>query len=223
VVHEDGRHEDSRLAAYVGSELGPAEVEAVEAHLLDCDGCWQAVREARRGRALAESMRELAPAALRDRVRMTVEGAPPALPAHRRRRHLGRGAATIVAALAVVGGMAWASAGRGASDPASVTAVVQAAGGRTAPSAVVADGQEIALSRDFLDGHPVTVARSAAPFDMPPGGRHLAGPDTPWVARRASMTVVCLSGPDNVLVVADLPAERLIAWTTLGAAPLVPA
>jgi len=223
VVHEDGRHEDRRLAAYVGSELGPAEVEAVEAHLLDCDGCWQAVRDARRGRALAEAMRELAPASLRDRVRMTVEGAPPTLGAHRRRRRLGRSAATVVAALALLGGMVWAGVGRGGPDPASVTAVVRAAGARTAPSAVVADGQDIALSRDFLDGKPVMVARSAVPFDMPPGGRHLGGPDTPWVARRASMTVVCLNGPDNVLVVADLPAERLIAWATRGPAPVEPA
>ena len=35
------------------------------------------------------------------------------------------------------------------------------------------------------------------------------------------MTVVCLSGPDNILVVADLPAERLIAWATRGPAPVV--
>ena len=88
---------------------------------------------------------------------------------------------------------------------------------------MVADGQEIALSRDFLDGRPVTVARSAAPFDMPPGGRHLGGPDTPWVARRASMTGLCLSGPDNVLVVADLPADRLLAWASRGPATVVPA
>jgi len=216
-------HEDPRLAAYLGSELDPAEVEAVEAHLLDCDRCWQAVDEARRGRALAETMRELAPASLRDRVRMTVEGAPPTLRAHRRRRRLGRCAATVVAALALLAGMFWASAGRGGSDPASVADVVRAAGSPTAPSAVVADGQEIALSRDSLDGKPVMVARSAAPFAMPPGGRHLGGPDTPWVARRASMTVVCLSGPDNVLVVADLPAERLLAWATRGPAPVVPA
>ena len=76
-------HEETRLAAYLGSELDPAEVEAVEAHLLDCDGCWQAVHEARRGRALAEAMRELAPASLRDRVRMTAKAAP--LPPSRRR------------------------------------------------------------------------------------------------------------------------------------------
>jgi len=217
-------HEDPRLAAYLDADLDSAEVEAVEAHLLDCDGCWQAVHEARRGRALAEAMRELAPASLRDRVRMTVEGAPPTLRAHRRRRRLGRGAATVVAALALVGGIVWAGAGRGGSDPASVAAVVREAGSRTAPSAVVADGQEIALSRDSLDGHPVTVARSAAPFDMPPGGRHLGGPDTPWVAQRASMTVVCLSRPDNLLVVADLPAERLLVWAAARtASPVVPA
>ena len=213
-------HEDPRLAAYLDADLDPAEVEAVEAHLLDCDGCWQAVHEARRGRALAEAMRELAPASLRDRVRMTVEVAPRPARSPRRR---GRSAATVVAAMALVAGLVWASASSGAPGPASVAAVVRAAGDRTPPSAVVADGQEIALSRDSLDGHPVTVARSAAPFDMPPGGRHLAGPDTPWVARRASMTVVCLSGPDNVLVVADLPAERLIAWAARGAIPLVPA
>lgn len=222
MVHDDGRHETRRLAAYLGCELGPADVEAVEAHLLDCDGCWQAVREARRGRALGEAMRELAPASLRDRVRMSIEGAPPG-PRHRRRRRGRSAAMMVVAAVALVGGLVWAGAGTGGSDPASVTAVVQAAADRTPPSAVVADGEEIALSRDFLDGRAVTVARSAAPFDMPPGGRHLGGPDTPWVARRASMTVVCLSGPDNVLVVADLSAERLIAWATRGAAPLVPA
>ncbi len=105
-----------------------------------------------------------------------------------------------------------------------MAAVVRAAGSPTAPSAVVADGQEIALSRDSLDGKPVMVARSAAPFAMPPGGRHLGGPDTPWVVRRASMTVVCLSGPDNILVVADLPAERLLAWVAARtASPVVPA
>lgn len=91
-----------------------------------------------------------------------------------------------------------------------MAAVVRAAGGRTAPAAVAADGQEIALSRDSLDGKPVMVARSAAPFAMPAGGRHLGGPYSAWVARQESMTVVCLSGPDNVLVVADLPAARLI-------------
>lgn len=215
-------HEDPRLAAYLGSELGPAEVEAVEVHLLECDGCWQAVHEARRGRGLAEAMRELAPPSLRDRVRMTVEGSPAPPPS--RRRRLGRRAATVAAALALLAGMFWASAGRGGSDPASVAAVVRAAGGPTPPTAVVTDGTEIALSRDVLDGHPVTVARSAAPFDMPPGGRHLGGPDSPWVVRRASMTVVCLSGPDNVLVVADLPAERLIAWgAARTASPVVPA
>ncbi len=216
-------HEDRRLAAYLDADLGPAEVEAVEAHLLDCDGCWQAVNEARRGRALAEAMRELAPAALRDRVRMTVEGAPPTPRAHCARRRLGRRAGTVMAALALLAGVFWAGAGRGGSDPASVAAVVRAAGSPTAPSAVVADGQEIALSRDSLDGKAVTVARSAAPFAMPPGGRHLGGPDSPWVARRATMTVVCLSGPDNILVVADLPAERLIAWATREHAPVLPA
>lgn len=215
-------HEDPRLAAYLDADLDPAEVEAVEAHLLDCDRCWQAVHEARRGRALAEAMRELAPASLRDRVRMSVGAAPP--PPVRSPRRRGRSAATVVAAVALVGGLVWTSAGRGAPDPASVAAVVRAAGGRTPPSAVLADGQEIALSRDSLDGQPVMVARSAAPFDMPPGGRHLGGPDTPWVARRASMTVVCLSGTDNVLVVADLPAGRLLAWAAAqGDGPVVPA
>ena len=106
-------HEDLRLAAYVGSDLGPAEVEAVEAHLLDCDGCWQAVRDARRGRTLAESVREVAPASLKDRVRMTVEGAPPTPRAHRRRRRLGRRAGTVVAALALLAGMFWAGDDRG--------------------------------------------------------------------------------------------------------------
>lgn len=202
-------HREARAVAYLASELGAAEVEAFEAHLVDCDDCWRAVREARRGRALAEGLRELAPAALRDRVRMgTVEAGP----APRRRRRHRAGALGLVGALALVAGLLWAGAGGGPADPASVSAVVEAAAAPAPPAVLSAGGQEIAVVRGSLDGRPVTVARSDAPFDRPPGGRHIDGPASAWVARRASMTVVCIPGPGNVLVVADLPAARLIAW-----------
>ncbi|MGI8985073.1 MAG: anti-sigma factor family protein [Acidimicrobiales bacterium] len=211
-------HEDPRLASYLERDLGPAEVEALEAHLVDCDGCWQAVIAVRRGRALAEGLREMAPAQLRDRVRMEVGTGP----APRGRARLGAGrlsAALAVAVLSLLGAVLWTSSGSDVGDPVSVAAVVRAADDLVLPASVTAEGREIVLTRQMLDGRPVTVARADASFDMPPGGRSMGdGPNAPWVAHRASMTVVCLSVPENVLVVADLPADRLVEWVRAGGA-----
>ena len=70
-------HDPPRAAAaYLVGELGRRQRERLEAHLLTCEACWQEVQAARRGRALAESAREVAPQHLRDRVRATVEATP---------------------------------------------------------------------------------------------------------------------------------------------------
>ncbi|HEV8165318.1 MAG TPA: zf-HC2 domain-containing protein, partial [Actinomycetota bacterium] len=53
-------HDPQRLAAaYLGGELSRHRRERVEAHLLECEACWGEVQAARRGRALAESVREV--------------------------------------------------------------------------------------------------------------------------------------------------------------------
>ncbi|MGH9223470.1 MAG: hypothetical protein ACRD2W_06715, partial [Acidimicrobiales bacterium] len=110
---------------------------------------------------------------------------------------------------------AWATTlGGRPSDPASVAAVLTAAHDPSPPASVVVEGRTVVLVRDLLDGREVTVGRSDVPFPMPAGGHHLGDePDAPWVAQRGPMTVVCLSRPpESLLLAAELPAERLIAW-----------
>jgi hypothetical protein len=70
------RHDpEGMAAAYLGSELRRWQRERYEAHLLACDD-WQELGLGRRGRALAESVRQVAPQRLRERVRATVEVTP---------------------------------------------------------------------------------------------------------------------------------------------------
>jgi len=212
-------HDDPRVVPYLAGEFDAAGAEAFEGHLVDCDDCWRAVGTDRRGRALAESLRELAPPSLRDRVRMGVEADPPKTSPSRRRRGVG---AVIAAAVTLVGAGVVASLGGGApADP--MAAIVEIAADPPAFGSLVIDGQRVELTRDVLDGRVVTVGRSAAPVAMPAGARALgeeAG--APWVALRGSMTVVCLSSPENLLVVGGLPAERLVSWARQLPAPAVP-
>jgi len=203
-------HDDPRLVSYVAGDLAATEAEAFERHLIDCDHCWRAASADRRGRALAEGLREVAPASLRDRVRMHVEADTPTKSRSRRRR--GLIAAVVVIAVVLVTAGALATLGGGtAADP--VAAVVRAAADPPVSGSVVVDGRKVELTSDVLDGQVVTVGRSDASFPMPAGGRHLGNEaGAPWVATRGSMTIVCLSSPENLLVVAHLPAERLVSW-----------
>lgn len=203
---------DVQLVPYLAGDLAREKAEAFEAHLVDCDDCWQAVSRDRRGRILAESLRELAPAALRDRVRMAVEadagqGGRP----RGRRRRVGAGLAVVVFAVVA---LAWAATVVGdPPEPASVAAVVDATRQPVPPASVVAAGETVSLERARLDGREVTVGRSAVAFPMPAGGSPSGeGLDAVWVVTRGELTVVCLSRPGNLLLAAELPAERLIAW-----------
>lgn len=67
------KHDPEGAAArYLGGAMRTRGRRAFEAHLMDCEDCWEEVQVARLGRALAESGRELAPHPLRERVRGVV-------------------------------------------------------------------------------------------------------------------------------------------------------
>ena len=81
----DGRdHHDRHLAAFLAGELDPAQAWRWDEHLLECERCWQAVREDRAGRQAAQLLRQPAPDGLADRVilgpRDAVGGPGPAPP-----------------------------------------------------------------------------------------------------------------------------------------------
>ena len=65
-------HPEREVAAYVSGEMSPKDLRRFEAHLLECELCWQEVQLNREGRRLAESSREPAPASLREDVRAAV-------------------------------------------------------------------------------------------------------------------------------------------------------
>ena len=124
-----GHDPQGLAAAYLGGELRRRRRERVEAHLLECEDCWGEVQAARRGRALAESVREVAPHHLRDRIRATVE----LVPAGRRRWAVGWAglAAAVCVAAVLAGGLL--VAGRQPTQPAAIAAAVASyrAGGAT--------------------------------------------------------------------------------------------
>ena len=66
------RHDPERLAAEYLEGMAPAQRQRYEQHLLACEACWREVSLGRTGRQLAEGLREIAPAALRESIRAAV-------------------------------------------------------------------------------------------------------------------------------------------------------
>ena len=94
-------HHPEQLAAAYLTTMWPRARRRFEEHLLACEPCWQEVCLARRGRQLAETARDLAPAGLREDIRAAVAAAatlPAASP--RPRRRIAAAAAVAVAVLA---------------------------------------------------------------------------------------------------------------------------
>src|SRR5215470_20441170 len=80
--------EHESLQAFLAGRLGSADARRWDEHLLECEACWQAVREDRAGRQAAQVLRQPAPTGLADRVAFAVEVAAAgrtAAPRHARR------------------------------------------------------------------------------------------------------------------------------------------
>ena len=221
-------HDNRQLIAFLSGDLGDDDKQRFEAHLLDCDECWAGVSQDRAGRALAESLRELAPAALRDRVRAAVELTPAPLPRSR------RWSAVVAAAIAAVAiGITLILTSLLPArhhDPAAVAAVVRLArADRLEPHAststlLTVGDQRIRVDRYRSRGRDIVVAESATPFPMPSAARPVASAgDAPWVATRGALRLLCFSHPRHLLLVSRLPAAELLdAALELGLSGPVP-
>src|SRR6266568_5427001 len=87
----DGWSTAAKLAAAYLDGLRARAHRRYEEHLLDCEACWREVSLARRGRELAESIADTAPAGTREKIRVAVASAAteqPAWVARHHRRHL---------------------------------------------------------------------------------------------------------------------------------------
>lgn len=240
------RHDPERFAAaYLGQAMSRRSRARFEHHLLGCADCWGEVAAARRGRSAAESLRELASPALRDRVRAVVETVPdeatgPARP----RRTVVAVFAAAAAALLVVGGVTVSrrtdaplrdAPGVAAVEPAPLTALVAAYGdpggwSRTGsePPARTLDGLSWSGSRRAdLGGQDFVVHRYERPGarsvlvarssrPLPRAAAARPAPGADWVAEVDRMTVLCLTSPVAALVIGGDVTEVAAVAADLG-------
>ena len=228
-------HEPEVAAAvYLAGSLDAAERERFEEHMLGCEECWGEVRTAHRGRALAESLREVAPQPLRERVRASVVAASRS----DRRRHRRPLAAAIVAAVvAVVAGGLLARQGD-AGQPAVIAAAVASyqtghldgSAATPAQPPVRQSGDLVwrgarqgrlaglpVVAHDYRDaaGRQVTLLRADRSFPEAVGASHPPGTAI-WVAEVDGVAVLCADRPAPSLLVAPDRAEVLKAASQLG-------
>jgi len=221
------KHDPERnAAAYLGGLLKGARRRMFERHIVDCEDCWREVDLGRRGRSVAESGREMAPQALRERVRAAVETVWP-----RRRRPLWAlgGAAVGLVALAVTGMMfllperepreieAALVAFRNRSAGVSVESRLPArlAELRLTDSARVQLGGVDAIAHTYVDpsGDEVVIYVSDEQWPVAVGAEHGNAGET-WLAEEDGLVLICLDEPTPSLVVGDdLHDVELAAYT----------
>lgn len=235
--HDPERH----AAAYLEGDLDEDPRREFESHMLGCDRCWAEVASARRGRALAEALREPTPQKVRERLRaiaattpgaveegMTAPGEAP----HRfgkggfgrtARARLLIAAAAAVVLIAPASLLLAGSGGEGAGDPLLAAVSVYRAGDEAdaarAPSPPVRRIGSLtwrATTSEDLDGHPATLHRYADP-----GGAQVLLVSSTHRFPRAPGAQDVDGGPswiaevgDAALFCADKPG---VSWLAIGA------
>lgn len=200
-------HDDAGLAAFLDGDVDEVEAAAWDEHLLDCDECWTALDQARRGRMLAESLREEVPPKLRDRV-TEVLTTPARRRPRRRRLAVAVGAAAVAAASLGAGALVMGRGGGGIHDPQPIAAVLRLAAHRTEQPPAPDD--RLRITRLNVNGRDVVLARSDDPFPMPDGAIALADdPHSPWLAQRGDVSLLCFSRPAPILLAGRASPQTL--------------
>jgi hypothetical protein len=220
------RHDpETGAARYLSGAMSSRAKRSFEAHIVECPDCWHEVRVAGIGRGRAEAARELAPQALRDRVRGSIRIA--ASVPHRRRWSPRVGAVGL--ALGILGAsLALVIAQR---QPETIADVVADFRGdvllrgtvrpdlplvlgdlelSTAATGSV-DGLDLVVHR-YRDaaGHRVDVYRSDDRFPVAAGAVRDPARAV-WHASIDGVEVFCAEDPFNALVVGDDRREVLLA------------
>jgi putative zinc finger protein len=225
------RHEPERTAAaYLAGDLSRRRKRLFEEHILECEDCWREVEAARRGRAVAEAARELAPQSLRERVRASVasvenESTPRLWPR-----------LTVLVSVALVALVVFALGELRTSQPETIDAIlasfaenerIGAPEDATLPrrlgdldlSSVTIgeiEGMEVVLhSYEDPAGHRVDVYQSSEPFPTAAGAEHSTDGRT-WRADSDGLVLFCADEPTPSLVVGDDGRELALAVDRLG-------
>jgi len=209
------KHDPERnAAAYLGGLVKGARRKMFERHMVDCEDCWREVDLGRKGRSVAEAGREMAPQALRERVRAAVETVRP-----RRRRPgwvFGAGLAAIAAVIVSVMVLIPQR------EPREIEAVLASfrsgnVGTATDPQLPqrLAELELVGATRERLEGRDaiahtyvdgsgdeviVYVAEEEWPVAV--GAEHDNSGET-WLAEKDELVMICLNEPHPSLVVGD--------------------
>jgi Putative zinc-finger len=222
-------------AVYLAGSLDAAERERFEEHLLACEECWGEVWTAHRGRALAESLREVAPQPLRERVRASVAAASRS--GRRRRRRPLVAVAVAATVLAVVASVFLARQAGPGQPPVIAAAVASYQSGQLdgsattpAPPPVRQAGDLVwrgarqgrlaglpVVAHDYRDtaGRHLTLLLADRSFPEAVGASHPQGTAI-WVAEVDGVAVLCADRPSPSLLVGRDRAEVLKAASQLG-------
>ncbi len=225
------RHEPERTAAaYLAGNLSRRRKRLFEEHILECEDCWREVEAGRRGRAVAEAARELAPQSLRERVRASVaslesESIPRSWPR-----------LTVLVSVAVVALVVFALGQLRSSQPEAIDAILASFEGNerigapedaTLPDRIgdldlssvtvgEIDGMEVVVhSYEDPAGHRVDVYQSSEPFPVAAGAEHSSDGQT-WRANSDGLVLFCADDPIPSLVVGDDGRELALAVDRLG-------
>lgn len=234
-------HDPEEAASrYVDGGIGRRWRERFEAHLLDCEDCWEEVRAARVGRFLAERARELAPAGLREDIRANVSLSSIAP----RRRWATRIASAVLVLAVGMGGVSlllMRPLDRGR-QPEAIRAALAAyradrvpsvAAGRPAPDLGAAGLRLIGGSRESLEGIPADVFRfvdaggsrvfvflSDRAFPEASDATERVGAVHGWRAVADGVHMACADAPVSYLVLGQDPSLVRLAEDELQAQPL---
>jgi hypothetical protein len=233
------RHDPERAAAaYLAGELGARSRERFEAHMLACDDCWREVKVGRDGRVLSESLREVAPQHLRERIRATIAAAPPP---PRRRLRVRRmpallGISAVLAVVLAAGGLL-AIRTHAPSQPAPITAAVAAyhAGeGAWDPTSQAPPARQLGnlswrgsgqgelaglpvVAHTYQDpaGRLVLLLQARRSFPQAHGASHQPA-NAVWTATLDGVALLCADHPAPSLLLGDDRAEVVAAAQRLG-------
>ena len=232
------RHDPERAAAaYLAGELSPRQRERFEAHMLGCEECWREVKAGRDGRALAESLREVAPQHLRERIRATIAAVPE--PRHYRMRIRMPTLLGVVAALLAVGVAGGLLAGRerAPAQPAPITAAVASYGAglsawdptsqppptrqlggltwRGSGRGELAGLPVVAHAYQDAAGHRLVLLVASRTFPQAAGARH-GSSGASWTAQVNGVVLYCADHPAPSLVLGADRAQVVAAAQRLG-------
>jgi hypothetical protein len=222
-------HDPEQLAAAYLATMRPRARRRFEAHLLACEPCWQEVCLARRGRRLAETARDLAPAELREDIRAAIATAA-TMPAAGPRPFQRIVAAATVAAAVLAGAAAlvrpWPHsppvADSAAPPPVIAAAVASYRADRLPGTAVIGElapkltplrlrlagavaGQLNGVAVTMFaystpSGARLVIVRSRQPFPEATSARELGGTEGAWTMRSSGVTVICAQGTHALLL-----------------------